>query len=55
MKVLAIVLAGGAGQRLSPLTNRCAKPFLPFGGVYRLIDVTLSKTASIRIWMISVF
>jgi len=41
--VLAILLAGGVGQRLSPLTNETAKPAVPFGGVYRLIDFTLSN------------
>jgi len=42
-KVLAVVLAGGAGERLYPLTRHRAKPAVPFGGVYRLIDVTLSN------------
>jgi len=42
-KVLTILLAGGAGERLSPLTRDRAKPAVPFGGVYRIIDVTLSN------------
>lgn len=42
-KVLAIVLAGGEGKRLMPLTQDRAKPAVPFGGVYRLIDFTLSN------------
>ncbi len=42
-KVLAILLAGGAGERLSPLTRNTAKPAVPFGGIYRIIDFTLSN------------
>lgn len=41
--VLAIVLAGGAGGRLQPLTQFRAKPSVPFGGKYRIIDFTLSN------------
>jgi glucose-1-phosphate adenylyltransferase len=41
--VLAILLAGGAGERLFPLTRDTAKPGVPFGGVYRIIDFTLSN------------
>ena len=41
--VLAILLAGGAGERLSPLTRDTAKPAVPFGGAYRIIDFTLSN------------
>ena len=41
--VLAILLAGGAGERLHPLTRDIAKPAVPFGGVYRIIDFTLSN------------
>src|SRR5437879_7892803 len=41
--VLAILLAGGAGDRLEPLTKANAKPALPFGGAYRIIDFTLSN------------
>jgi glucose-1-phosphate adenylyltransferase len=41
--VLAILLAGGLGERLYPLTRNTAKPGVPFGGVYRLIDFTLSN------------
>jgi glucose-1-phosphate adenylyltransferase len=43
MNVLAILLAGGAGERLNPLTRDTAKPGVPFGGVYRIIDFTLSN------------
>jgi len=41
--VLAVLLAGGAGERLHPLTRNRAKPAVPFGGTYRIIDVTLSN------------
>ncbi|WP_225073903.1 glucose-1-phosphate adenylyltransferase [Desulfuromonas sp. CSMB_57] len=40
---LAMVLAGGKGERLSPLTLRHAKPELPFGGKYKIIDFVLSN------------
>jgi glucose-1-phosphate adenylyltransferase len=42
-RVLAIVLAGGEGKRLTPLTLDRAKPAVPFGGNYRLIDFALSN------------
>lgn len=42
-KVLAIVLAGGEGKRLMPLTKHRAKPAVPFGGIYRLVDFALSN------------
>src|SRR6202142_4605728 len=40
---LAVVLAGGRGSRLAPLTRDRAKPAVPFGGAYRIIDFTLSN------------
>ncbi|NOR65030.1 MAG: glucose-1-phosphate adenylyltransferase [Candidatus Scalindua sp.] len=41
--VLTIILAGGQGERLYPLTKDRAKPAVPFGGIYRIIDFTLSN------------
>ena len=41
--VLAMILAGGRGERLHPLTDQRAKPAVPFGGKYRIIDFTLSN------------
>ncbi len=45
-KVLAIVLAGGEGKRLWPLTADRAKPAVPFAGIYRLIDFDLSNVVN---------
>ena len=42
-KTISIILAGGAGSRLHPLTAERAKPAVPFGGRYRIIDFTLSN------------
>ena len=42
-ETLAVVLAGGKGSRLEPLTRDRAKPAVPFGGAYRIIDFTLSN------------
>lgn len=47
-KVLAIVLAGGEGKRLMPLTAARAKPAVPFGGTYRLVDFALSNLVNSR-------
>src|SRR3981081_2531881 len=41
--ILAILLAGGVGERLHPLTRDTAKPAVSFGGGYRIIDFTLSN------------
>ena len=46
MKVLAMILAGGEGRRLDPLTRERAKPAVPFGGRYRIIDFVLSNLAN---------
>ena len=42
-RVLTFVMAGGKGERLLPLTKDRAKPAVPFGGIYRIIDFTLSN------------
>ena len=42
-EAIGVLLAGGQGERLWPLTRDRAKPAVPFGGVYRIIDVTLSN------------
>lgn len=41
--VITLILAGGVGSRLAPLTHERAKPAVPFGGKYRIIDFTLSN------------
>jgi glucose-1-phosphate adenylyltransferase len=53
-RVLAIVLAGGEGKRLMPLTMDRAKPAVPFGGTYRLIDFVLSNLANAEMRQIAV-
>src|SRR5436305_12463641 len=45
-KVLTMVLAGGEGKRLAPLTADRAKPAVPFGGHYRIVDFALSNMAN---------
>lgn len=42
---VALILAGGRGSRLSPLTDHRSKPAVPFAGIYRMIDVSLSNLA----------
>ena len=42
-EVLAVILAGGKGSRLDPLTRDRAKPAVPFAGAYRIIDFSLSN------------
>src|SRR4028118_1365644 len=53
-RVLGIVLAGGEGKRLAPLTQDRAKPAVPFGGNYRLIDFVLSNLVNADIRQIAV-
>ena len=52
--ILALVLAGGKGERLHPLTIHRAKPAVPFGGKYRIIDFTLSNCINSNIRKIAV-
>ncbi len=47
--VLAMILAGGKGERLYPLTKDRTKPAVPFGGIYRIIDFTLSNCVNSNI------
>ena len=53
-RVFSIVLAGGEGKRLWPLTRDRAKPAIPFGGVYRLIDFVLSNLVNAEFRRIAV-
>ena len=54
MKVLGMVMAGGRGSRLRPLTNLRSKPAVPFGGKYRIIDFVLSNFVNSQIHSIYV-
>ncbi len=54
-KTLTIVLAGGQGERLYPLTKDRSKPAVPFGGAYRIIDFTLSNCINSGLKRIYVF
>lgn len=53
-KVVTFVLAGGAGNRLLPLTEESAKPAIPFGGKYRIIDFALSNLVNSGLYAIYV-
>jgi glucose-1-phosphate adenylyltransferase len=54
LKVLAFVLAGGEGTRLFPLTRERAKPAVPFGGKYRIVDFVLSNLVNSGVYSIYV-
>ncbi len=54
-QTLGVLLAGGVGERLYPLTRDRAKPAVPFGGMYRIIDVTLSNCINSGLRKIFVF
>jgi glucose-1-phosphate adenylyltransferase len=49
---LAFIMAGGRGERLMPLTRDRAKPAVPFGGIYRLVDLPLSNCVNSQIYRI---
>lgn len=53
LNVLAMVLAGGAGERLRPLTDQRAKPAVPFGGAYRIIDFVITNLYNSGIYKIA--
>ncbi len=53
--VLTILMAGGRGERLMPLTRDRCKPAVPFGGIYRLIDIPLSNCVNSQLYKILVF
>ena len=53
-RTLTFILAGGRGERLYPLTRDRSKPAIPFGGMYRLIDFTLSNCVNSGLRRISV-
>ena len=53
-RILAMVLAGGKGDRLGPLTRERSKPAVPFGGKYRIIDFVLSNLINSGIYSIYV-
>ncbi|RAO99199.1 glucose-1-phosphate adenylyltransferase [Petrotoga sp. 9PW.55.5.1] len=54
MRVIGMILAGGQGTRLGVLTNNIAKPAVPFGGKYRMIDFTLSNCVNSNISTVGV-
>jgi len=54
VRVLGIILAGGKGSRLYPLTKERTKPAVPFGGKYRIIDFVLSNFVNSGIYSIYV-
>ena len=54
MRTLAVLMAGGAGTRLTVLSDKRAKPAVPFAGKYRIIDFTLSNCVNSRIYDVAV-
>ena len=54
MRTLAVLMAGGAGTRLTVLSDKRAKPAVPFAGKYRIIDFTLSNCVNSGIYDVAV-
>lgn len=54
MECIAMLLAGGQGNRLGVLTKNRAKPAVPFGGKYRIIDFTLSNCVNSGMYTVGV-
>lgn len=54
MRVVAMIMAGGAGRRLTVLSEKRAKPSVPFAGKYRIIDFTLSNCVNSQIFDIAI-
>ncbi len=53
--MLTVIMAGGKGTRLMPLTADRSKPAVPFGGIYRLIDIPLSNCINSQLYKIIIF
>lgn len=53
--VMTVIMAGGKGTRLMPLTEDRSKPAVPFGGIYRLIDIPLSNCINSQLYKILIF
>ena len=54
MRVVAMIMAGGEGTRLSVLSEKRAKPSVPFAGKYRLIDFPLSNCSNSNIYTVGI-
>jgi glucose-1-phosphate adenylyltransferase len=54
MRVVAMLMAGGAGKRLTVLSNYRAKPAVPFAGKFRIIDFTLSNCVNSGIYDVAI-
>ena len=54
MRVVAMIMAGGAGTRLTVLSDKRAKPSVPFAGKYRIIDFTLSNCVNSHIYDVAI-
>ena len=54
MKIVGLILGGGAGQRLMPLTRERSKPAVPIAGKYRLVDIPISNCINSGVFKIAV-